>query len=138
MSAKKRIGKFRPIGIVQNGGGRHMYLNKPGLTLNNLVVSVRIEKLDYTSRMSTQNGPSTTGKETALAKQAKQASLVLGALSLTQRNEALQTIHSTLLSKHQEILNANKLDMQVSHQICCANIGGGGISCARSITRFHG
>jgi len=64
--------------------------------------------------MSTSNGLSTTNKETLLAKQAKQASLILGALSLTQRNEALETIHATLVSKHQEILDANKLDMQVT------------------------
>ena len=88
--------------------------------------------------MSTSNGVSTPSKETILAKQAKQASLILGALSLSQRNEALQTIHSTLVSKHQEILEANKLDMQVSHKIFFADIGGRGISCSRGITRVHG
>ena len=59
------------------------------------------------------NGPSTTNKETVLAKQAKQASLILGAVSLNDRNAALQKIYDVLMEKQDEILEANKLDMQV-------------------------
>ena len=65
--------------------------------------------------MSATNGPSSATDEAALAAKAKQASLILGALSLTQRNSALQKIHDTLLAKQNEILAANKLDMQVLH-----------------------
>jgi gamma-glutamyl phosphate reductase len=53
-------------------------------------------------------------QETFLAQRAKKASLILGALSLFERNAALQKIHDTLLTKQNEILAANKLDMQVS------------------------
>lgn len=63
--------------------------------------------------MSSTNGLSIENKETILAKQAKQASLILGALSLSERNSALLQIYNTLLTKQNEILNANKLDMQV-------------------------
>lgn len=66
-------------------------------------------------RMSATNGPSSATDEAALAAKAKQASLILGALSLTQRNSALQKINDTLLAKQNEILAANKLDMQVPH-----------------------
>ena len=68
------------------------------------------------STMATTNDLSITNKETVLAKQAKQASLVLGALPLSDRNAALQKIHSSLLKKQNEILEANKLDMQVPFQ----------------------
>ena len=61
--------------------------------------------------MSTTNG--TSSAEVRLAKQAKKASLVLGALSLEQRNEALRKIHSHLINKKPEILAANALDMNV-------------------------
>jgi gamma-glutamyl phosphate reductase len=63
--------------------------------------------------MLTTNGLSTTNNETVLAKRAKQASLILGALSISERNFALQVIYKILLSKKKEILDANKLDMQV-------------------------
>jgi gamma-glutamyl phosphate reductase len=63
--------------------------------------------------MSTTNGLSSAPEETALAAKAKEASLILGALSLTQRNWALQKIHDALLAKKDEILSANKVDMQV-------------------------
>jgi gamma-glutamyl phosphate reductase len=63
--------------------------------------------------MLTTNGLSTTNDETVLARQAKQASLILGALSISERNFALQVIYTILLSKKNEILEANKLDMQV-------------------------
>jgi len=63
--------------------------------------------------MATTNGQRTTEKEAELAKHAKRASLVLGALSLADRNAALHKIHSTLLERQNEILEANKLDMQV-------------------------
>jgi gamma-glutamyl phosphate reductase len=66
--------------------------------------------------MATTNGSSTLNKERILAQRAKQASLTLGALSLSQRNGALQKIYDTLLSKQDEILAANKLDMQVHHK----------------------
>jgi gamma-glutamyl phosphate reductase len=62
--------------------------------------------------MASTNELSTISGETVLAKQAKQASLILGALSLNDRNAALQKIYSTLLEKKNEILEANKLDMQ--------------------------
>jgi gamma-glutamyl phosphate reductase len=68
--------------------------------------------------MSTTNG--TTSSEVGLAKQAKKASLVLGALSLDQRNEALQKIYSYLISKKPEILAANALDMNV--RFSCAGL----------------
>jgi gamma-glutamyl phosphate reductase len=61
--------------------------------------------------MSTTNG--TSSSEVRLAKQAKKASLVLGALSLEQRNEALKKIYSHLIIKKPEILAANALDMKV-------------------------
>jgi len=55
--------------------------------------------------------------EIALAKRAKQSSLILGALSSAQRNDGLQKIHDCLIAKQQEILAANKLDMRVTaHQ----------------------
>jgi glutamate-5-semialdehyde dehydrogenase len=60
------------------------------------------------------NGLSTTNKETVLAKQAKQASLVLGALSLSDRNAALQKIYNVLVEKQNQVLEANKLDMHVN------------------------
>jgi gamma-glutamyl phosphate reductase len=61
--------------------------------------------------MSTTNG--TSSAEVRLAKKAKKASLVLGALSLEQRNEALKKIYLHLISKKPEILAANALDMNV-------------------------
>ena len=48
-----------------------------------------------------------------VARRAKKASLVLGALSLVQRNDVLQRIHDVLVSKKQEVLAANKIDMDV-------------------------
>jgi gamma-glutamyl phosphate reductase len=60
------------------------------------------------------NGLSTTNKETVLAKQAKQASLVLGALSLSDRNAALQKIYNVLVEKQNQVLEANELDMHVN------------------------
>jgi gamma-glutamyl phosphate reductase len=57
---------------------------------------------------------STANKETLLAKQSKQASLILGALSLEDRNAALKKIYDVLIGKQAEILEANKLDMQVN------------------------
>ena len=68
-------------------------------------------------KMSSQKGsngiPSTESNEEALAKQAKKASLILGALSLKQRNLALQKIYHTLLQRQDEILAENKKDMDV-------------------------
>jgi gamma-glutamyl phosphate reductase len=61
--------------------------------------------------MSTTNG--TSSAEVRLAKQAKKASLILGALSLEQRNEGLEKIYSHLITKKPEILAANVLDMNV-------------------------
>ena len=52
-----------------------------------------------------------SNKEKVLAAQAKQASLILGALSLSDRNAALQRIHSQLASLKDDILAANQLDM---------------------------
>jgi gamma-glutamyl phosphate reductase len=63
--------------------------------------------------MSTTNGPFSATDEVSLATKAKQASLKLGALSLAQRNSALQKTNDRLLAKQDEILAANKLDMQV-------------------------
>ena len=58
---------------------------------------------------------STSNKDRELAQKAKKASLVLGALSLKQRNNALQQIYTALQPQKQAILQANKLDMQVPH-----------------------
>jgi gamma-glutamyl phosphate reductase len=63
--------------------------------------------------MASQNGISKESNEETLAKRAKKASLVLGALSLEQRNLALQKIYDTLIQKQDEILAANKKDMEV-------------------------
>jgi gamma-glutamyl phosphate reductase len=49
-----------------------------------------------------------------LAKQAKQASLVLGPLSLSDRNAALQKIYNVLVEKEHQVPEANKLDMHVN------------------------
>ena len=52
-------------------------------------------------------------EEQVLAKQAKKASLVLGALSLEQRNLALEKIYDVLIQNKDEILEANRKDMEV-------------------------
>ena len=70
------------------------------------------------------NGLSTSNKEIVLAKQAKHASFVLGALSLSQRNAGLQMIYDTLIARKEEILAANKLDMQVDLAIHLINVPG--------------
>jgi hypothetical protein len=88
------------------------------------------------------NGLSTTNKETVLAKQTKQASLVLGALSLNDRNAALQKIYDVLVEKQQQVLAANKLDMHVNtpalneRELTCA--GSTGIGKARRVTKVYG
>jgi len=65
------------------------------------------------------NGSSqhTSNKEKVLAAQAKKASLILGALSLSERNAALQKIHSLLSSRKDEILAANVLDMTEAEEL---------------------
>jgi gamma-glutamyl phosphate reductase len=50
----------------------------------------------------------------SLAQRAKRASLVLGALSVSQRNNALQKIYNVLKEKQAQILEANQLDMEVA------------------------
>ena len=67
--------------------------------------------------MATTNGVSTTNKEIVLAKLAKEASLTLGALSLSSRNAALQKIHDTLVAQKDAVLEANKLDMQAAQEL---------------------
>lgn len=57
--------------------------------------------------------PSLSSDEIVLAKNAKQASLVIGALSISQRNTGLQKIYDTLVVKESEVLAANEIDMQV-------------------------
>src|SRR5579859_3969584 len=59
----------------------------------------------------------TTNKAILLAAQAKQSSLVLGALSLSARNQALQKIHSHLHSHKTDILAANQLDMTSASEL---------------------
>jgi glutamate-5-semialdehyde dehydrogenase len=71
--------------------------------------------LDFPSTMSL-NGTSPSHAEQALAKNAKTASLILGALSLSQRNSALATIHSFLVAEKDAILAANKLDMAAANE----------------------
>jgi len=64
--------------------------------------------------MASTNGISSTNKEIVLAKLAKEASLTLGALSLSARNAALQKMYDTLTAQKDAILEANRLDMQVT------------------------
>jgi glutamate-5-semialdehyde dehydrogenase len=52
-----------------------------------------------------------------LAKAAKQSSLVLGALSLSERNAALHAIHDSLVARKQEILAANAQDMSAAEEL---------------------
>jgi len=52
--------------------------------------------------------------ERVLAKAAKKASLVVGALSLSERNAALQTIYDSLQGRKAEVLAANQRDMTVA------------------------
>lgn len=90
------------------------------------------------------NGLSASNKETVLAKQAKQASLIVGALSLNDRNAALQKIYDVLTEKQIEILEANKLDMQVNtpplvkRQEKLRQTGSGGIGEAGRVTKIDG
>jgi hypothetical protein len=90
------------------------------------------------------NGLSAANKETVLAKQAKLASLILGALSLNDRNAALQKIYNVLTEKQAEILEANKLDMQVSTPPLVKRKekliypGSGGIGEAGRVTKIDG
>jgi glutamate-5-semialdehyde dehydrogenase len=65
----------------------------------------------------TDSSELTTNKAILLAAQAKQASLVLGAVSLSARNQALQTIHSHLRDHKSDILAANQLDMTSASEL---------------------
>ena len=56
-------------------------------------------------------------RDVELAKNAKKASLILGALSLSERNDALQLIYETLQSNKSQILTANKRDMTAAQDL---------------------
>jgi hypothetical protein len=90
-------------------------------------------------KMSTNEGASSTNKDQILAQQAKKASLILGALSLTQRNTALEQIHAVLQAQKHAILEANQLDMQVQPPSFQFNAAGGlGTRSSWTITIVHG
>jgi glutamate-5-semialdehyde dehydrogenase len=55
--------------------------------------------------------------ERMFAKAAKKASLVVGALSLSERNSALQTIYDSLQKHKAEVLAANQRDMTVAETL---------------------
>jgi glutamate-5-semialdehyde dehydrogenase len=63
------------------------------------------------------NGLSLIEKDAELARSAKKASLVLGACSLDERNDALQGIYDTLIDRKTEILEANKRDMAAAQDL---------------------
>ena len=67
--------------------------------------------------MSTTDGVQAKDKDWEVAKNAKKASLVVGALSLDQRNDALQRIHDILIERKHDILNANQCDMSAAQEL---------------------